>query len=194
MQNRFFFILFSLFVLSACQPALIRSDEAYISISNEATIEITQAIEVSPNSARAFLQEGEVIPYEQLNLYEVNCEIEVNTVSEDRQTIEAGVFNIISILQDESLIVDNENEKDELMVATLGFSRELAAFGNSDSPVDIKRYYKFKLSPLTPKQAGSKTEVRSVTCRGVQDTPFNAELPSFEEIRAASGKYVTFSF
>ncbi len=185
-------VLFLLFILSGCQSALILNDDVYTPISNKGSIEITQTIDVSPNFARAFLQKGELITSGQLNLYAVNCEVEINTVSEERQTIEAGIFNIVSISQDESPIVDRQREKSEAIVASLELSRGLLAWDwDSDSPVDIKRFYKFK---LLPQEVGSRNDVRSVVCRGVQDSPYNAELPSFEEIRAASGKYLIFNF
>ncbi|MCP3850746.1 MAG: hypothetical protein GY694_11000 [Gammaproteobacteria bacterium] len=183
-------VLFLLFILSGCQSALILSDDVYTSILNKGSIEITQPIDFLPNSARAFLQKGELITSGELNLYAVNCEVEINTVSEERQTIEAGIFYIVSISQDESPIVDRQREKSEAIVASLELSRGLLAW-DSDSPVDIKRFYKFK---LLPQDVGSRNDVRSVVCRGAQDSPYNAELPSFEEIRAASGKYLIFNF
>lgn len=178
-------LLVSIFFLFSCKSALIQTGDSYLEIPKTATIEITQSIEVAPNSARAFLQDGGVIPYARLNLYNVNCEIEINTVSEARQTIEAGVFDVIATSVDESPIVKNLWMKKPVQVASLNY-----AWG-SDSPVDIKRYYHFKLSAQNP---DSNSEVRAVICRGVQDTPYNAKLPTFQEIRIASGPYLKFNF
>ncbi len=179
------------FFLAGCQPALIRTENAYVEISSQASIEIMQSIKVSSNSARGFLQNGKVISPGQLNLYDINCEIEINTVSEERQIIEPGVFNVISIAQEESPIVKRKNEKQfmtkPIMIASLNY----AWF--SDSPVDIKRYYRFR---LTAQDLESKpvTEVRAMICRGAQDTPYAAELPTYEQMMAASGKYIKFNF
>ncbi len=183
-------LIFSLLFLSACQSTLIKEDGRYIEVSSQASIEITESIEVGPNSARAFLQNGELIYSGQLNLYDVNCEIEINTVSEKRQTIEAGVFDIRSISQDQSPIVKQQGVKKEIMVASLGTEWQEVAW-DSNSPVDIKRFYRFK---LTARDSSSKSEVRSVTCRGAQDTPFNARLPSSEEMKNAGGHYLKFNF
>ena len=180
-------LLLILFLLSACQSALIQTDGSYLEIPAQATIEITQPIDVAPNSARAFLQGGDVIPYARLDLYEVNCEIEINTVSENRQIIEAGVFDIISIAQEESPIVKRKGIKKQIMIASLNYAWA------SDSPVDIKRYYHFKVSAQDSKRK-SEVVVRAIICRGAQDTPFNAELPTFEQMRAASGQYIKFNF
>ena len=174
-------LILTLITLSACQTAaLIESEGRYVEIAATASIEITQSIEVAPNSARAFLQNGEVISITQLNLYDVNCEVEINTVSESRQLIEPGIFDVLAIGQEESPIVMSK----PVMVASLTY-----AWG-SDSPVDIKRYYHFRLSAQDPQ---SKSQVRALICRGVQDQPYKAMLPTFEEMMRASGQYIIFN-
>lgn len=178
-------IILLAFSLSACQSTLIQNGDSYFEISSQASIEITQTIEVAPNSARAFFQNGEQIFYGNLNLYDVNCEIEINTVSEKRQTVEAGVFTITSVAQEESPIVKREFMKKPVMVASLDYA------WSSDSPVDIKRYYHFKLLAQDPE---SKSEVRALICRGAQDTPYAAKLPTYEQMIDAGGQYIKFNF
>ncbi|MCW8928928.1 MAG: hypothetical protein OQL19_01670 [Gammaproteobacteria bacterium] len=189
MMKKFFYninILFCIAILSACQSTLIQSENNYFEISNQASIEITQVLEVAPNSARVFFQNGEVISHGQLNLYDINCEIEINTVSDSRQIIEPGVFDIISVAQNQSPIVKQELKKQQILVASLNY-----VWNSSNSPVDIKRYYHFKLSAQDPR---SNSEVRAMTCRGAQDTPFNAKLPTYEEMRKAGGQYIKLNF
>jgi len=60
----------------------------------------------------------------------------------------------------------------------------------SDSPVDIKRYYHFKLSAQDPQ---SKSQVRALICRGAQDEPYNARLPTLEQMKLAGGQYIIFN-
>ncbi len=168
-------------MLTACQSTLIHSNGNYIEADAQATIEILQPLKVHPESARAFLQYGELQPKGRLNLYEVNCEVEINTVSEQPQTIPPGVFRIISIVQDESPIVLLKAVK----LAALNVS-----WSDDASPVDIMRFYRFYLQPLEP---DSQSDVRSITCRGAQSEPFNAELPSLQEMQAASGLYLKFN-
>ena len=141
MKNRHYLkiaSIFSLLFLSACQSTLINENGRYVEVISQASIEITESIEVTPNSARAYFQNGELISPSQLNLYDINCEVEINTVSENRQIIEAGVFDIRSISQDQSPIVKQQELKKEILVASLDIEwKELAWYYNS--PVDIKR-------------------------------------------------------
>jgi len=165
--------------LSACQAPLIKNEGRYIAAVPNASIEITQTLEVSPDSARVFFQNGNLISVAQLDLYEVNCEIEVNTISESRQLIEPGVFNVIAIAQEESPIVMTK----PLMLASLSYA------WTSDSPVDIKRYYYFRLSA---QEVQSKSQVRALICRGVQAEPYKARLPTMEQMKQAAGQYIIF--
>lgn len=175
------FILLSLiFLLTACQTTMIKSDDSYLTTSSQATIEITQQLTVPPNSARAYFQHGELLRHTGIDFYAVDCEIEINTVSESRQAIEPGLFNVISIVQDESPIVMTM----PVMVASLNFAR---GGGDGGGPVEIKKFYRFRLSAQDPE---AETQVRSMTCRGAQDDPYKAELPTYSEMQAAVGQYV----
>jgi len=187
-------IIIALIILTACQGqnTLIKYDNSYFKASPSATIEVTQELSVPANSARAYFQSGELLSHTGINHYNVSCEILVNTVSESRQIIAPGVFNVTSISQDESPIVMRRT----IQVAALSFNYQQYALGGGgggsggDSPVDIHRYYRFKLSAQdTSKQ---KIQVRSLTCRGVLDEPYDAVLPTFNEMQAAVGQYVKF--
>lgn len=174
-----FFTLFSFVLLSACQSTLIDTDSGYFEVGTQATIEITEPLSVRPNSARVFLQNGEV-KNSGIDLYDVNCEVEINTVSDSRQIIQPEIFNIISIHQEESPIVMIRST----MIASLAFS------WYSESPVDIKRFYRFRLQA---QDSDSKSQVRAVICRGAQSEPYNAELPTLEQMKKAGGKYLKFN-
>lgn len=177
-------LLMTAIILTACQAPLIQTDNSYQEISRQASIEITRSVSVPPNSARAYFQGGELLSHTGINLYEVDCEIEVNTVSEQRQTIAPGIFKVIAVAQEESPIVRRDWHK-PVQLAALNYAWA------DDSPVDIKLYYHFKLAEKKP---ASGAQVRAIICRGAQDNPFNARLPSFEEIRIASGEYLKFNF
>ena len=182
-------IVIAMILLTACQGqnTLIKSDDSYFKVSPYASIEITQELSVPANSARAYFQNGELLSYTGINLYNISCEILINTVSESKQTIAPGVFNITSITQDESPIVMRKT----LQVAALDFAyQQYARGGGSGSPVDIHRYFRFNLSAQDPSK--QITQVRSLTCRGVQDEPYKASLPTFNEMQAALGQYVKF--
>lgn len=166
-----------MFLLVACQSSLIESNNVYLKPSSHSTIEITQPLDVYPNFSRAFLQGGEVISPEELDLYRVNCEVEINTVFETQQIIAPGKFNITAISQEESPIVMLK----PVMLASLNYA---------STPTDIKQFFRFHLSAQDP---DSKSQVRALTCRGIQANHASALLPTFEQIQAATGSYIKFN-
>jgi hypothetical protein len=175
------YLLLSILFITSCQ-SLLPTKQVNVLFNGQSIsfIEITHTLRVFPGSARAFLQRGQQISISQLDLYDTNCEVEINTVLDEQyQEIKAEKFNIVSIAWDESPIV---------MLKPLVFASTTLAW-SSDSPVDIKRYYYFKLTAQNPE---SLSQVRALICRGVQDTPYNAQLPTFEEIKNATGQFIKF--
>jgi len=164
-------ILMVLLMLTACKAPLIQQKEhgKHFPIADHAWIEIQQKISVEPENARAYFQGGEWIKPSVLNLYQVNCEIEVRDVLETRQWIAPGKFKIIRTAQDQSPIVFMP-----------GQTTILANF-RDNSPTDIKRFWKFTL------ESKQQPNVMHLICRGVQDTPYDAKLPTSEEMQAAVG-------
>jgi len=178
-------IIALLLLLVACdygKSLFIKDDIQSIEVIQHSSIEILQAMEVEANSARAFLQNGALIHKAKLNLYEVNCEVEVNTVSESRQTIEPGVFNVVTISEQESPIVLFTKP---LQIASLDY-----AWLYDSTPIDTKRYYLFRLEA---QDKDSQSDVRSVICRGAQSEPYNARLPRLGEMQVAVGSYIKFN-
>ncbi len=179
------FIIALLLLLVACdygKSLFIKENVQSIDVVQRSSIEIRQAIEVEANSARAFLQNGLVISKSKLNLYEADCEVEINTVSESRQIIEPGVFNVVAISEQESPIVLFTRP---LHIASLDY-----AWLYDNTPVDTKRYYLFRLEA---QDNHSQSEVRAVICRGAQSEPYNARLPRLGEMQIAVGSYIKFN-
>lgn len=172
-------------LLVACdfgQSFFIKKNDQYIEVVPQATIEILRVLTVEPNSARAFLQNGVAIHQAKLNLYDIDCEVEINTVSELRQTIQPGIFNVFAISEEESPIVMFSTPP---VVASLDY-----AWLYDNAPVDTKRYYLFRLEAQDKE---SQSEVRAVICRGAQSEPYNARLPRMEEMNIAVGSYIHFN-
>jgi len=144
---------------------------------------------VPANSARAFFQSGELLIHSGINYYQVSCEILINTVSETQQIIAPGLFNITAVTQNESPFVMGKT----VQLAALDFNDQQYARGGSgsSSPVDIHRYYRFKLTARD--SSGQSTLVRSLSCRGALDTPYQASLPTLSEMQATVGSFIKFN-
>jgi hypothetical protein len=165
------------FLLVSCNGMHIQSSiySSYSPFNKNAWIDIKHSLQVTPENARVYLQNGKQVIPSELDFYQVNCEIEVKQVLDTVQTVYPGRYNIINISLDESSVVFMETSHIQLAFIGKGF------------PIEIKKYWKFSL------QSKQYPEVINMLCRGVQDIPFYAQLPTVEEIKLAVGAYIEVS-
>ncbi|MFK5893518.1 MAG: hypothetical protein QM504_09890 [Pseudomonadota bacterium] len=164
-------ILLSCFLLISCKGMLIQShtDSNYSEFKQSAWIEIKNTLQVEAEHARVYLQNGKQIKPSELDLYQTDCEIEVRKVLDFPQTVFPGRYEIEAISIDVSPIVFMQNNKIKY------------AFAGNSAPVDVKRFWKFTL------KSEKYPEVMFLLCRGVQDRPSDAQLPTVVEIKQAVG-------
>jgi hypothetical protein len=148
------------------QPSTYSS---YSLFNKDPWIEIKNSLQVTPENARVYLQNGKQIKPSELDYYQINCEIEVRQVLDSVQTVFPGRYEINNISIDESSVVFMQNSKMQM------------AFLGNNLAMEIKKYWKFSL------QSKKHPEVMNMFCRGVQDIPFNAQLPTVDEIKQAVG-------
>jgi hypothetical protein len=174
-MKKIYIISLALFLLS-CKGMQIRQDvtSKFIEYSENPWIEIKENLIVRPENARVYLQNGKQIYPASLDMLTTNCEIEINTVLEEKQIVFPGRFKNTSIGIEASPIVFMENTK--INVAFGG--------GGSGAPVDVKRYWKFKLYSKT------RPEVLNFICRGPLDQPSVAMLPTLDGIKQAVGNII----
>ncbi len=168
-----FIILICLFLIS-CSGNFIRpqTNSKFVEFKQRAWININNTLQVEAKHARVYLQNGKQINPSELDLYQTDCEIEVRKVLDFPQTVFPGRYEITAISIEVSPFVYLEYmESSSIQFAYIG----------SRAPVDVKRFWRFSL------RSKSYPEVMYMICRGVQDTPFDAQLPTVEEIRQAVG-------
>ncbi len=163
--------------LPGCGNYSIQVDEksAFSPVRDNPWIVVLHPLHVYPGHARAYLQGGRVIHPDTLDLYEVNCELEIDVVRETEQDVPAGSYMIRHIQVRMSPNVWLPQQK-----------QLLAMGGGRGSSIDIKRYYQFTLS------SHEHPQVLNMFCRGAQDNEFSAELPTLEQMQRAVGKYIQF--
>jgi hypothetical protein len=167
-----FFISLGLF-LNACSSLLIEDEHAYIGLNEDAWIALNEPLTVTVEEIRIFIQRGQVIHNSELDLYAVDCELEMQTLSDKERLIQPDRFDIKKISQESSPIV----MASPYQIASL---QQIAS-----SPADIKRSWIFYL------HSEKQPEVRALICRGVQNPEESARLPELEEMQAALGDLIT---
>ena len=162
-------VYLTVLILSGCSSWL----PDYSNEDTGARLILSQALIVPGASARAFIQEGKVLPARSFNHYQISCSFEVRQVSEQHQTIEADSFvvNRVQHMQEEIAAWK------KVQLASLN----MAGLSGDSSPPDIFRGWHFWLS------SEKQPNVLRMTCRGVFAEPWEAEPPTLAEIKDALG-------
>lgn len=169
-------IVASFLTLVSCGQMKIQTSNAssFIDFAASPWIEINNELVIQPLHTRAYLQYGELIHPDVLNLYETNCEIEVKQVLEVNQIINPGRYEIAHIIIDESSVVFLPHQ-----------AIQYAMGGGGTGSYDTKAFWQFTL------QSDENPDVLFMLCRGVQEDVAEAELPTIEEIKQAVGDNIT---
>jgi hypothetical protein len=142
-------------------------------------VELHEALEVPPLSARVFLQQGTVLAKPSLNLYLPSCAFAVTRVFEDgSQTIEPDTFQVVRVTGQLEEVV---RQRAPAQYAAIHLAR-----GGIDGGSSMVMHV-VHLWLESPEQA----EVRRLSCRGAMDDPPLSNRPSVTEMRQALGAIAT---
>jgi hypothetical protein len=141
---------------------------------------VKQRLTVPPGMTRVFLQYGQVIPRSARNDYAVNCNFEINTLSDSPRYIEVGTYTVSRSLRHSDDIVSRQ----PLRLAALGMQAGMV-FRNDDGTPVLFEEVRLSLTSTPP------SDVRELACRGAMADPSEMQLPTLAEMRQALGAYAT---
>ncbi len=172
--SRLLFALVLGVLMTGCSSPTARRDESspYYAVPAGATLELHRALHIRPGSTRAWIQGGAPVPT--MNSFIPNCNIEITTRNDALvQQVRPGTFRVRRTQPFFEWVVQ-------------GAAPLQVAWGqDNDGASDLYRGYHLWL------ESAEQPEVRRLSCRGVYDTPANANPPSIAEIRAALGEVAT---
>lgn len=170
---RLLIILSLVLIINACKPLLIEDKNSYTQIIADAWIELNEPLTVRMEEGRIFMQSGQIIDQAELDLYTVNCELEMQKLSDTKRIIQPDRFDIKGTSQQSSPIV-------------MARPYQLASLQMiASSPADIKRVWVFLL------YSEKQPEVRALICRGPQNSEESAKLPTIDEMQNTLGELIT---
>ncbi len=137
---------------------------------------VKQDIPVPPGWARTFFQRGEAVGYYQVDWYSVNCNFEINQVSEQIRYIQPGEFLVSRVEQQIEGVVHRPGQPVRLAAAG-----RFAVSGVDAGGVLLNQAVHLWL------ESEEQPEVRRLSCRGTLDDAPNAQFPSIAEMRQALG-------
>ena len=172
-------------LLGGCaQPGVWVGTNSEGPISEGSRIELNRDIEIAPQQARVFFQQGVAITKSRLDYYLPSCDIEVRSLSSEVQVVHKDVFTVTRVEAGREQVVS----RDGPMFAALDLSAGYGWGGGLmwERGVSVHRYFRFGLV------SEAQPDVMRLTCRGALDDYHRAWLPTSEEIRSALGEYISF--
>lgn len=135
-----------------------------------------QAVAIPAERTRVFIQNGQIAGAG-FDSYQVSCNLEVRELLDQVQSIEPGTFVVNRIQQ----FFEEVASWNPLKLASVG--RSGAELDGGPSMI-FRGWHLWLHSPSQP-------HVMRLSCRGVFAEPWEAELPTFEEVRMALGGIAT---
>jgi hypothetical protein len=172
-------LLFALVVVSGCS-SLVVTDPAspfYVPPVGSQVV-VKQRLTVPPGMTRVFLQHGKVIPRNARDDYAVNCNFDINTLSDSPRYIEEGTYTVIRSLRRSDDIV----RRHAVNLAALKLSAGMMLWRGDGTPVLFEEVV-LTLTSTPP------SDVRELACRGAMAEPTEIQLPTLAEMRQALGDY-----
>lgn len=142
---------------------------------------IHQRLGVPPGRSDVFFQHGKVISRKELNQYNVNCNLNTNSLEDITRYVEPGTYTVTRTTREENSIV----QRQPIRMASLSLSIGVGMDGGG--PSMMFEIVKMRL------QGESGANVTELVCRGGLDDPNNMQMPTLAEIRQALGEYISIS-
>lgn len=172
-------LLLSTLLLQACGPQQIRNAQTGDWVPFQAgTLELHREIRIPGERTRIFFQNGTQQPG--INEFKPFCQLEVNLLREEPQTVQADSFAITRVGGKTETVVGLT----PTLVASLDIN--VASLDRNDGgPLRVTQILYFRL------HSDRQPNVRELACGGAFDSPGNATAPTLQEIAAALGENAT---
>ena len=116
--------VFALVSMTGCHHHNIDSfDSPFYKVPINSKLILNQDIVIPPNRARVLIQNGKILPRNQIDRYYPYCEFEIRTLGEQEQVIRADEFVVIRLKQDVEGSLNNvmhasiSNDRGSIIVA-----------------------------------------------------------------------------
>lgn len=158
-------LISTLLVVSGCQTKIQTTQYGnYIPITDLATVELKEQLEIAPGQARVFIQHGAVTRGR--DEYDVFCAFEIDELKEKPQYIEPGTFSVKRVQSGATEVV-------QAFPIKVASNTRLAAADYS--PPMISYYYHFYLDSDQP-------NLFRMSCYGPFDIPSETDYPVLDQI------------
>ncbi len=124
-----------------------------------------------------YVQNGELMQYDEVDFYLPNCKFQIYTMSEQPRTVQADTFEIIKV-------------EDDIESSSLPKSTDLAVLDKALAYGMLDRSYMFNYATLMYLNSAKQKDVYRMTCQHWEDVMDDRHL-TIRQMREAMGEIFT---
>ena len=138
---------------------------------------LNQDVAIAGDQVAVYVQNGELMQYDEVDFYLPNCKFEIYTMSEQPRTVQADTFEIIKV-------------EDDIESSSLQKSTDLAVLDNALTLGMLDRSYVFNYATLMYLNSEKQKDVYRMTCQHWEDVMDDRHL-TIRQMRQAMGDVFT---
>ena len=165
-------------ILAGCSSNDVKDEGSeFYAVPVGSTLVLNQQVNIHGDQVAVYVQNGELMQYDEVNFYLPNCKFEIYTMSEQPRTVQADSFEIIKV-------------EDDIESTSLQKSTDLAALDNALTFGMLDRSYVFNYATLMYLNSEKQKDVYRMTCQHWEDLMDDRHL-TISQMRQAMGDVFT---
>jgi len=178
----FFLLVLTMALLNGCAwQQQIGPESPYYLPPTGSQLVVNKPIAIRANKASAWLQDGEIRFFKNIDVYYPNCKFELNTVVSVKRIVKPGSFTIMHVYQEEQSMIQPQRRLAASFRLGVGVGGILAG-GDGSSPIPYATVFNLR--------SGRQPDVLRMTCMHWED-PTDARYLTLSEIRHTLGDYIS---
>ena len=171
-------VLVIIAVLAGCSSHYVKDEgSVFYAVPVGSTLVLNQQVNISGDQVAVYVQNGELMQYDEVNFYLPNCKFEIYTMSEQPRTVQADTFEIIKVEDD----IESSSLQKSTYLAALGKTLTLGMFGRS---------YMYNYATLMYLKSDKQKDVYRLTCQHWEDVMDDRHL-TIRQMRQAMAEVFT---
>ena len=165
-------------ILAGCSSNDVKDEgSVFYAVPVGSTLVLHQQVNIRGDQVAVYLQNGELMQYDEVNFYLPNCKFEIYTMSEQPRTVQVDSFEIIKVV-------------DEIESSLLQKSTDLATLDNALTFGMLDRSYMFNYATLMYLKSEKQKDVYRITCQHWEEVMDDRHL-TIRQMRQAMGDVFT---
>jgi hypothetical protein len=161
--------------LTGCTGSEVRDEASpFYSVPADSMLTLNRALTIPANRVAVYMQNGNVLGYNDVDWYQPNCKFELYTMSEQSRTVSADSFRITRVV-------------DEIESSSL---QERVQYVSLVVGLGLDRSYVFNYATMMYLHSDVQPDVYRMTCQHWEDVVDDRYL-SIEQMRQAMGEVFT---